>query len=121
MIKIDEIIHQPIRLQLMAALVAMRPGEQMEFAWLRDLLDVTDGNLGAHLAKLESVGYIIAHKTFVNRKPRTFLSATDRGRAAFADNVAALRNIMASAEQPEAGGQSSEREQTEIERTDKQA
>lgn len=97
--KIDEIIHQPIRLQLMAALVAMRPEEQMEFVWLRDLLGVTDGNLGAHLAKLEGAGYVSVDKTFVNRKPRTFLSATDRGRAAFADNVAALREIMASAEQ----------------------
>jgi len=100
--KIDEIIHQPIRLQLMAALVALRPGEQMEFVWLRDLLAVTDGNLGAHLAKLEGAGYVGVDKTFVNRRPKTFLSATDRGRAAFADNVAALREIMASAEQPKA-------------------
>lgn len=97
--KIDEIIHQPIRLQLMAALVAMRPEEQMEFVWLRDLLGVTDGNLGAHLAKLEGAGYVSVDKTFVNRRPKTFLSATDRGRAAFADNVAALKEIMASAEQ----------------------
>lgn len=100
--KIDEIIHQPIRLQLMAALVAMRSGEQMEFVWLRDLLGVTDGNLGAHLAKLESAGYISVDKTFVNRRPKTFLCATDKGRAAFAENVAALKEIMASAEQSEA-------------------
>ncbi len=98
--KIDEIIHQPIRLQLMAALVAMRPDEQMEFVWLRELLGVTDGNLGAHIAKLENAEYIKVDKAFVNRRPKTFLSATDRGRAAFADNVAALKEIMASAELP---------------------
>lgn len=67
--KIDEIIHQPIRLQLMAALVALRPGEQMEFVWLRDLLAVTDGNLGAHLAKLEGA------EDGRNRLPRLSASA----------------------------------------------
>jgi DNA-binding MarR family transcriptional regulator len=103
--KIDEIIHQPIRLQLMAALVALRPGEQMEFSWLRDLLEVTDGNLGAHLLKLENAGYIDVEKAFVARRPKTFLSATDRGRAAFADNVEALREIMSSAEPPRPDGE----------------
>lgn len=96
--KIDEIIHQPIRLRLMAALVALRPGEQMEFAWLRDLLEVTDGNLGAHLLKLEMAGYIEVEKTFVGRRPKTFLAATDKGRSAFREHIQALKEIMASAE-----------------------
>lgn len=92
--KLDEIIHQPIRLQLMAALVALRPGEQLDFVWLRDLLEITDGNLGAHLLKLENAGYIQVDKAFVNRRPKTFISATDKGRAAFADNVKALQEIV---------------------------
>lgn len=96
--KLDEIIHQPVRLRLMAALVALRPGEQMEFRWLRDLLEVTDGNLGAHLLKLELAEYISVEKTFVGRRPKTFLSATDKGRSAFHDNVQALKEIMASSE-----------------------
>lgn len=96
--KIDELIHQPIRLRLMAALIALRPGEQMDFVWLRDLLEVTDGNLGAHLLKLEDAGYIAVDKAFVGRRPKTFLSATDKGRAAFHENVLALKEILASAE-----------------------
>lgn len=96
--KLDETIHQPIRLQLMAALIALRPEEQMEFAWLRDLLEVTDGNLGAHLVKLENAGYIAVDKTFVGRRPKTYLSATDKGRSAFREHVAALKEIMASVE-----------------------
>ena len=103
MSKIDELIHQPIRLRLMAALVALRPSEQMEFSWLRDLLEVTDGNLGAHLLKLENAGYIDVEKAFVGRRPKTFLSATDKGRAAFQENVAALREIIASTEETQAG------------------
>lgn len=98
--KIDEIIHQPVRLQLMAALVALRPGEQLDFVWLRDLLDVTDGNLGAHILKLENAGYILVDKAFVNRRPKTFVSVTDKGRAAFAENVAALQEIVAQAKGP---------------------
>jgi DNA-binding MarR family transcriptional regulator len=98
MSRIDELIHQPIRLRLMAALVALRAGEQMDFSWLRDLLEVTDGNLGAHLLKLENAGYINVEKTFVGRRPKTFLSATDAGRAAFRGNVEALKEIIAGAE-----------------------
>lgn len=103
--KLDEIIHQPVRLRLMAALVALRPGEQMDFRWLRDLLEVTDGNLGAHLLKLEGAEYINVEKTFVGRKPKTFLSATDKGRSAFQDNVLALKEILASSEGPKADGE----------------
>ena len=103
MSKIDELIHQPIRLRLMAALVALRPSEQMDFSWLRDLLEVTDGNLGAHLLKLGNAGYINVEKTFVGRRPKTFLSSTDKGRAAFHENVEALKEIIAGTERPQAG------------------
>lgn len=97
---IDEVIHQPVRLRIMASLVALRTEEQMEFTWLRDLLEATDGNLGAHLLKLEGAGYINVEKTFVSRRPKTFLSATDKGRAAFHEHVKALRKILATAEHP---------------------
>jgi DNA-binding MarR family transcriptional regulator len=94
MAQLDGIIHQPVRLQIMASLVALDPGEQVEFVYLRRLLKVTDGNLGAHLAKLEEAGYVKVEKTFVDRKPRTFIRATGKGRDAFADHVAALEEIL---------------------------
>jgi DNA-binding MarR family transcriptional regulator len=91
---LDEIIHQPIRLRLMAALVAIKSGESAEFTLLRDLLGVTDGNLGAHLHRLEEAGYIEMTKTFVDRKPRSFISATPLGRKVFRSQVAALEEII---------------------------
>jgi DNA-binding MarR family transcriptional regulator len=94
MFELDNIIHQPVRLRVMSALVALEPGEQMDFVYLRNLLKVTDGNLGAHLAKLEEAGYIRIEKTFVARKPRTFISTTDKGRDAFAGYIAALKQII---------------------------
>ncbi|MFN2297956.1 MAG: winged helix-turn-helix domain-containing protein [Anaerolineales bacterium] len=94
MAELNEIIHQPVRLRLMAALVAIRTGESADFTFLRDLLGVTDGNLGAHLRKLEEAGYIQLTKKFVNRKPRTYASATATGREVFRNQVAALEEII---------------------------
>ncbi len=94
MADLNEIIHQPVRLRIMAALVTVEDETQLDFTYLRNLLDVTDGNLGAHLRKLEEAGYVELSKTFVARKPRTYASATTRGRRAFEDHVAALEAIM---------------------------
>ena len=94
MAEFNETIHQPVRLRIMAALVALEPADDVDFTYLRDLLEVTDGNLGAHLRKLEEAGYIAVNKTFVERKPRTFVAATAEGRKAFQEHVAALESIL---------------------------
>jgi DNA-binding MarR family transcriptional regulator len=92
--ELNETIHQPVRLRIMAALVALEPTVEVDFAYLRDLLQVTDGNLGAHLRKLEEAGYIAVNKTFIERKPRTFVAATPEGRTVFQEHVVALESIL---------------------------
>ena len=92
--ELDRVIHEPVRLRIMACLDTLKPKEQVDFVYLRDLLDVTDGNLGAHLQKLEEAGYIGVKKRFVGRKPKTFISATTKGRAAFGEHVEALKRII---------------------------
>ena len=94
MVELNEIIHQPVRLRIMSALITLEPESEVDFSYLRDLLDVTDGNLGAHLRKLEEAGYITVNKTFVDRKPRTFVTASPEGRRVFQDHVAALQVIL---------------------------
>ena len=94
MAKLDNIIHQPVRLQIMSSLVALDSGEQVDFVYLRKILKLTDGNLGAHLAKLENAGYVKIEKTFISRKPRTFINVTGKGRDAFEDHIAALEAII---------------------------
>jgi DNA-binding MarR family transcriptional regulator len=94
MAELNETIHQPVRLRIMAALVTLESGDEVDFTYLRDLLDVTDGNLGAHLRKLEETGYISITKTFIERKPRTYVSATAEGRKVFKEHVAALESIL---------------------------
>ena len=96
MAELNKTIHQSVRLRVMAALVSLQPGDEVDFSYLRDLLDVTDGNLGAHLRKLEDAGYIQLNKTFVERKPRTFISATSEGRRVFQEHVEALESIIKS-------------------------
>jgi DNA-binding MarR family transcriptional regulator len=94
MAELNETIHQTVRLRIMAALVTLGSGEEVDFSYLRDLLQVTDGNLGAHLRKLEEAGYIAVNKLFVERKPHTYIAATLEGRKVFADHVAALQSIL---------------------------
>ena len=53
MTELDSIIHQPVRLKIMAALKALPSGEKIEFVRLKNLVDATEGNLGAHIQTLE--------------------------------------------------------------------
>ena len=94
MAQLDNIIHQTVRLQIMSSLVSLDQNEHVNFTYLRKLLKLTDGNLGAHLSKLEQAGYVKIDKTFVARKPQTFISATGKGRDAFDGHVAALKEII---------------------------
>ena len=94
MAELNETIHQSVRLRIMATLVTLGQKEEVDFTYLRDILDVTDGNLGAHLRKLEEAGYIQINKLFVERKPRTFILASEEGRIVFNKHVAALEAII---------------------------
>jgi DNA-binding MarR family transcriptional regulator len=78
----------------MATLNALHGATKLDFTELRKLLDITDGNLGTHLAALEKAGYIDVEKSFVGKKPRTRLSLTRSGRRAFEEHVQYLRDII---------------------------
>ena len=92
--ELNSVIHQPTRLRIMAALVSLDADERSDFTFLRDLLDLTDGNLGAHLRTLEDAGYVAVEKVFVARRPKTWISATSEGRDAFGAHVDALEAIV---------------------------
>ena len=90
----DEVIHQSLRLRIMATLNALPASEPIAFTRLRAILKVTDGNLGAHLTTLESAEYVTIKKDFVARKPRTRVAITRRGRIALARHVTWLRGLL---------------------------
>lgn len=78
--RLDDVIHSRIRLAVMSILAGV---EQAEFTYLRDRTGATDGNLGAHLKKLEEAGYVSVDKRFEDRKPVTRYGLTTEGREAF--------------------------------------
>lgn len=92
----DDIIHQPLRLKIMAALNALPPGKGLEFSRLKALTGATDGNLGAHIETLSKAAYVSVEKAFVGKKPQTTVIATPTGLGAFARHVVYLKEIIAS-------------------------
>jgi DNA-binding MarR family transcriptional regulator len=91
----DALIHQPVRLKIMAALKALPGAEQIEFVRLRKIVDATEGNLGAHIQTLEQAGYVTVEKDFAQNRPRTRVKLTRAGRRAFEDYVGYLRDLIA--------------------------
>ena len=94
MATLDNIIHQPVRLKIMSSLMSLEMEEKVDFTYLKKLLELTDGNLGAHLNKLEETGYIKIEKMFVGKKPKTYIRLTGKGRDAFTEHVKALDDIV---------------------------
>ena len=86
-----KVIHERARLAIMSALAAQA---QLTFGELRELLDLTDGNLSVHAAVLEEHGLIRVKKEFVERKPRTTFSLTEKGRKEFAKYVEELERML---------------------------
>ena len=95
MAEFDDVIHQPLRLRIMAALNALPGATGLEFARLKKLTGATDGNLGAHIETLAKTGYVSVDKAFAGKKPQTTVTATAAGRGAFARHVATLQEIIA--------------------------
>lgn len=97
----DEVIHSPNRLRICVLLSTV---ESMEFAALRDELGVADSVASKHLAVLAQQDYVtLTRPTGLGGRPRTWARLTPKGKAALDGHLAALREIVAVAEQ--GGGQ----------------
>ena len=89
--KIDEVIHGRLRLGIMAYLSG---ADSADFNGLKAKLQATDGNLSAHLRKLEDAGYVAIDKSFVDRKPLTRVTLTPEGRKAFTLYLDAMSRLV---------------------------
>ena len=88
--KFDRLIYERVRLGIMSAL-AVR--EELTFTELKELFDVSDGNLSAHARKLEEASYLTCTKSFEDRRPRSVYRITAVGRNAlhrYLDHVEAV-------------------------------
>ena len=88
--RFDPVIHPSPRLQICGLLAAV---DEMEFAVVRDEVQVSDSVLSKHVKQLEDAGYVRVRKATVASRVRTSLSLTAVGRAAFDGHVAELRRI----------------------------
>src|SRR5205085_10075411 len=89
--EIDDVIHSRIRTAIMAVLVSV---EEAEFTFIRNKINATDGNLSAHLKKLEEHKYISVNKQFIDWKPVSIYRITETGRKAFTDYIKQLESII---------------------------
>jgi len=88
---IDRLIHEPTRLMIMSQLYVV---ESADFLFLQHQLQMTPGNLSAHLSKLEEVEYVEIVKEFIERKPHTALKLTKKGRIAFNDYRKNMKKVF---------------------------
>lgn len=68
--------------------------ETVDFNTLKELLNLSDGNLASHVKALEEVNYITVNKKFVGKKPNTTYSATRDGKRAFNSHLKELENLI---------------------------
>ncbi len=79
------------RLGIMSILMV---NEWADFKTLKEMLELSDGNLASHLKTLEAKEYIMVRKEFVGKKPQTSYKSTDHGRKAFNDHLNALEELI---------------------------
>lgn len=95
--RFDETIHAPVRLRICGLL---RPVDHLDFAVLRDALNVSDATLSKHLKTLATTGYVTSSKAASagrgDARRITWLTLTRTGRSAFDAHVRALQQIAGS-------------------------
>jgi DNA-binding MarR family transcriptional regulator len=87
----DELLLSKIRLAVIGQLVN---AQWVTFSDLQRSIDATNGNLGAHIAKLVEAGYIKEEKRFADRRPQSRYQLTKAGRTALVEHVAALQALV---------------------------
>lgn len=90
---LNKIFDSRIRLGIMSALMV---NDEVNFNELKELIQVTDGNLASHLKTLEENEYVKVQKGFIGRKTNTTYSATKAGHKAFKAHLEALEQMIKS-------------------------
>lgn len=89
--QLDRVIHEKGRLAIMSLLAA---SPQLSFTEMRDTLNMTDGNVTAHVRTLHESGYIAVTKAFQGNRPLTTYALTPAGKEAFTHYINLLEQIV---------------------------
>lgn len=90
---LNKAFESRVRLGIMSALAV---NDALDFNALKELLEVTDGNLASHLKALEKEDFVAVKKTFIGRKPNTRYYITSFGKREFEEHITALENLIKS-------------------------
>jgi DNA-binding HxlR family transcriptional regulator len=90
-VQLDRVIHERVRLAIVSALAG---ADSLSFNELKDLLDLTDGNLSVHARRLEEAGFVTCEKSFVDRVPRTEYQLTAAGRSALDEYLDHMESLI---------------------------
>lgn len=88
---LNKVFDSRVRLGIMSVLLV---NESADFNTMKELLDVTDGNLASHLKALEKEEIVVVKKQFIGRKPNTSYSVTEKGHKLFKEHIDALEKII---------------------------
>lgn len=89
----NKAFESKVRLGIMSVLMV---NDEADFNTLKELLNLSDGNLASHIKALEELKYINVNKQFIGRKPNTNYSATKEGKKAFNAHLKSLENLIKS-------------------------
>lgn len=89
--QLNKVFDSRVRLGIMSAVMV---NDEVNFNELKELIQVTDGNLASHLKTLEENGYILVKKGFIGRKTNTTYSITKSGEKAFKAHIDALEKMI---------------------------
>ena len=88
---LNKAFENRIRLGIMSILMV---NDSVEFSALKEMLDITDGNLASHISALEKIEYVNVTKQFIGKKPNTTYAVTKAGKKAFNDHLDALEKLL---------------------------
>jgi len=88
---LNKAFENRIRLGIMSVLMV---NEDVDFKTMKELLNVSDGNLASHTSALEKAEYILITKRFIGKKPNTTYKITKNGKKAFQDHLTALEFLL---------------------------
>lgn len=89
--QLNKAFDSRIRLGIMSILAV---NDKVEFAVLKEMLELTDGNLASHISALEKLKYVEVTKQFIGKKPNTTYMITNEGRKAFTQHLNALEELI---------------------------
>ncbi len=87
----NKVFESRVRLGMMSLLVVQ---EQVDFGQIKEILQLSDGNLASHMAALEKIGFVEVRKQFIGKKPNTTYAITVQGRAAFLEHLTSLEKLI---------------------------